>query len=68
MYTLLLTVRPEGWGELQKPVYRSADLKAVKEKLTDMITGGTPKKDLFIVKDVPYELKCAVVVKEEEEA
>lgn len=65
MYTLLRTVRPNGWGDLQKPVYRSADIEAVKEKLWAEIRGGIEAKDLFIVKDVPFELKCEVLIKEE---
>lgn len=55
MYTLLRTVRPNGWGDLQKPVYRSADIEAVKEKLWDEIRGVIFTNGKELIHTPPYD-------------
>ena len=67
MYSLYLNVQPNGWGPLKKLVFSSDNLGQVKEKLRSEALSGVKVKDLSIVKEIPFEFKCAVVVKDEEE-
>lgn len=66
MYVLYLDVRPNGWSDLKKEVFRSKDLEAVKDKLKIQVLSGVKLDSLNIVKEVPVTFNCSVEVSEKE--
>lgn len=67
MYSLYKLVTGTGLGEVYKRIYSNEDINKVKEKLCVNVRSGVPVKDLTIVKEISFELKCAVAIKDEVE-
>ena len=67
MYKLYKYLTGTGLGEVYGLIYSNEDLNKVKEKLCVTVRGGTPVRELTIAKELPFEFKCAVAIKDEEE-
>lgn len=66
MYNLYKLVTGTGLGEVYRRLYSSEDLDKVKEKLCTNVRSGVPVRELTIAKDIPFDFKCAVAIKDED--
>ena len=67
MYLLLIKKKVPGYGEVHAVLYKSEDLVAVANKLTEFVKHSYRLDDLMIVKEVNFEFKCGVKFEREEE-
>ena len=54
-------------GVRYKLIEERKDLTTISEKVKRLVTTGTPIDDLIIVKNVEFEFKCALKLKEGDE-
>ena len=64
MYSLFLKVFTNGCL-MYKLIEERKDLSTISEKVKRLVIAGTPIDDLYIVKNVEFEFKCALKFKED---
>ena len=64
MYSLFLKVFTNG-RLMYKLIEERKDLSTISEKVKRLVIAGTPIDDLYIVKNVEFEFKCALKFKED---
>lgn len=68
MYIINQQKHVSGYGEIRRCVSTHENLNDAKKKLCELIsTGIIPTSELSITKEIPFEFKCAVVIKDKEE-
>ena len=65
MYSLFLKEFTNG-RLMYKLIEERKDLSTISEKAKRLVIAGTPIDDLYIVKNVEFEFKCALKFKEDE--
>ena len=65
MYSLFLKEFTNG-HLMYKLIEERKDLSTISEKAKRLVIAGTPIDDLYIVKNVEFEFKCALKFKEDE--
>ena len=65
MYSLFLKEFANA-GVRYKLLEERKDLTTISEKVKRMVIAGTPIDDLYIMKNVEFEFKCALKFKEDE--
>ena len=64
MYSLFLKEFTNG-RLMYKLIEERKDLSTISEKVKRLVIAGTPIDDLYIVKNVEFEFKCALKFKED---
>ena len=67
MYYLVKRVSIDGNGGTYKFIRSAFDISDIIEELKQQIKNGSPVNIFKIVKNVDFEFKCAVQIKEEKE-
>lgn len=68
MYIINQQKHVSGYGQMRRCVSTHENLDDAKKKLCDLIREGIiPASELSITKEIPFEFKCAVVIKDKEE-
>lgn len=67
MYIINQQKHVPGYGQMRRCVSTHENLNDAKEKLGKLVRDGIPVSELSITKEIPFEFKCAVVIKGAEE-
>lgn len=66
MYIINQQKSVPGYGEMRRCLSTHENLDEAKKKLCEIVRKGTPVHELCITKEIPFDFKCAVVIKGEE--
>lgn len=67
MYIINHQKQIHGYGEMRRCLSTHEDLNDAKKELCELVRNGFPVDELVITKEIPFEFKCTVVIKDEEE-
>lgn len=68
MYIINQQKHVPGYGQMRRCVSTHENLDDAKKKLCEIIsTGIVPSSELSITKEIPFEFKCKIAIKGEEE-